>query len=456
MVFKGRIFLISLRVVLLFLSLGVANYLLFFTHYRISAAIVCVLVLLQFLELLRYLQSERKHFERFFSALLHNDFTYHIPEKSLPGRENSWQHFANELLKKIQTLQLEKHEKHLLLQLITENAGAGILVFDEQGEIFLMNNETKRLLGAAHVHHLEALNHYAENLSQKLSSLEAGNKTIFKLIKNNAYLQLMVAAQKFKQQEKTYTLLTLQHIGAELEEQEILAWQKLTSVLSHEIMNSLTPVISLANSANMMLHKILADENKSPKNEDLQDIQFALNTIEKRSHAMLYFVQAYRKINKIPVPEFQTVSISSLLENALDSVENKLKDRKIYVRNKLTDNQLQLNVLADPDLLHQVLLNLFINSIHALENAENPQIEIQISNENQSQIILLISDNGIGIPDESRDKIFIPFFSTKQEGSGVGLSICKQITQAHGGDIYLLPKEISGERTTFALRLQKV
>jgi nitrogen fixation/metabolism regulation signal transduction histidine kinase len=451
MVFRGKNTFIALRVVLLFLSLSITNYVIFQTPYRISAAILCCLVIAQFVEMLRFITSERKHFARFFSALLHNDFTYHIPEKSLPKNNESWQHFANELLRKVQKLQVEKEEKHLLLQLITENAGTGILVFDESGEIFQMNNEVKKLLGAAHIHHIDGLNNYAENLSSKFRSLAAGEKTIIRLIKEHTYLQLMVAAQKFKQQEKTYTLLTLQHIGAELEEKEIQAWQKLTSVLSHEIMNALTPVISLAASANFMLGETLKHNDGNQNREELSDIKNALNTIEKRSNSMLNFVQAYRKINKIPVPEFQRVYIYALLENVLDAIGNKLKESEIKVRNKVSPVIAKHTIIADPDLMQQVLLNLFINSIHASKNIENPVIEIDAALESGKMVTLLISDNGSGIPDENRDKIFIPFYSTKQEGSGIGLSVCKQIMQAHGGDIYLLPKMLSANKTTFAL-----
>ena len=245
-------------------------------------------------------------------------------------------------------------------------------------------------------------------------------------------------------QNKIIKLVSLQNIQSELEEKELESWQKLIRVLTHEIMNSVAPISSLSNTVNDML-----SNGAAKKLDDVQidDIKSAVNTIHRRSEGLINFVENYRNLTNIPKPNFEIFSVKVLFDRLQRLLQNDLEKYSIHLVIKV--EPISLEVTADSDMIEQILINLIINSTHALKNIEKKIISLSAGLNEKGMIIIKVTDNGPGIPTDIQEKIFIPFFSTKSSGSGIGLSLARQIMRAHRGNIRVSSQQ--GEETTFTL-----
>jgi nitrogen fixation/metabolism regulation signal transduction histidine kinase len=270
---------------------------------------------------------------------------------------------------------------------------------------------------------------------------------MIKVVSDYEILKLSVRKAVFKIQDNTINLVSLQNIRTELEEEEIEVWKKLISVLTHEIMNSVTPIKSLTGTVIKMYEKSrISEVSKEPENSD--DILLALNTIQKRSNGLLSFVDTYRNLTKIPRPVFCEIELRSLLHEITILMDNELKSADIVISTEVNPENLKLT--GDEKLITQVLINLVKNSIDSVNNKTNRNIQIKASQSPSSDIIIQVVDNGTGISADQIDKVFIPFFTTKEKGSGIGLSLSRQIMKLHGGTISVFSKP--GEETVFSLR----
>ena len=258
---------------------------------------------------------------------------------------------------------------------------------------------------------------------------------------------MTVYAKKFKLRNVWYKLISLQDIQSELEEKEMEAWQKLIRVLTHEIMNSITPISSLAKTVDELLLHQSKNENKHLDDQEFIDIRDAVNTIQKRSEGLIHFVEAYRKLTRIPKPDLKQVDLKETIHQIKRLMEREFMDQNIQVH--LEDSPASLNIFADPEQIEQVLINLIKNSIDALMKKKEKHIWIKTILDEQGRKVIEIKDNGSGIAPEAREHIFVPFYTTKKTGSGIGLSLCRQIMRQHLGSItaFSEPKE----STTFRL-----
>jgi len=235
-----------------------------------------------------------------------------------------------------------------------------------------------------------------------------------------------------------------------LEEQELEAWQKLTRVLTHEIMNSITPIASLASTIDGLIREAYAKEEIVEKSEveALNDIQLAVQTIQKRSQGLQHFVDAYRNLTKIPKPNFQYFPIKDLFNRVERLMHPNITEKAVQFHVRVEPQTLELT--ADPELIEQVLINLILNALQAVEGRDNAMILLNAQLDGRGRIIIQVNDNGQGIPEENMDKIFIPFFSTKEGGSGIGLSLSRQIMRLHRGTIGVHSEP--NTQTVFTLR----
>jgi signal transduction histidine kinase len=253
--------------------------------------------------------------------------------------------------------------------------------------------------------------------------------------------------------DKHYKLITLQDINSEIEQKEIEAWHKLIRILTYEIMNSVTPISSLSETMQSMLLDKKGNHKRLPdlRDETITDILFSLKTIQKRSESLLDFVENYRKLTRVPKPALQQVQLRSWLSSIENLMREELIRESISLNIALGEENQTLNI--DPALIEQVLINLLRNSIHALEGRPHKRIEIKLYDD-ESATIIEVSDNGKGIPEKEIKDIFIPFFSTKKDGSGIGLSLSKQIMSLHNGRIRVRSKVAEG--TSFYLMFRKI
>ena len=245
-------------------------------------------------------------------------------------------------------------------------------------------------------------------------------------------MQLAIYTTEFRLRGRALILASIQNIQSELEEQEMEAWQKLIRVLTHEIMNSMTPISSLAKTIEEWLREMGVGQNDQ-QSTDMQEIQEAITTIQKRSDGLIHFVESYRKLTRIPQPNFQLVKVSELFRRVVQLMEKGLAEKEIRINQSIEPED--LTVMADVELIEQVLINLFKNAIDALSKQKKGEITLAGEKDQRGRVIISLSDNGPGIVQEAREKIFVPFFTTKKSGSGIGLSLSRQIMRQHRGGI---------------------
>ncbi len=261
-----------------------------------------------------------------------------------------------------------------------------------------------------------------------ISVKQTEEKEKFEYSDNGISVQFAIYASDIRLEDEQYKLFIIQNIQKELEEQEMDTWKKLTRVLSHEILNSITPISSLAATANLLITK---KEVLTPS--DAEDLHQALYTIEKRSRGLMQFVQNYRRFARIPDPDFQVLPVATLFKRIENLTQNQVQLASVQFRISIKPENLQIK--ADPDLIEQVLLNLMTNAIEALSETDQPNIQLIAEMNDKSNMIISVTDNGSGIEQGMLSKVFIPFFTTKPDGSGIGLSLSRQIMTLHGGSI---------------------
>lgn len=382
--------------------------------------------------LFRYVNDTNRRLARFFESVRYSDFAIRFAS----GKEKG-DSFAevnrqfNEVLEAFRQTRAEKEANLLFLNTIVQHLSAGILVFDAQSGVLVSNSAAFQLLGVYRLHHLHDLPERHKALTQFVQNLHSKGKMLYQPETNR---QLAVQGVSVSLQGRAVRLLTLQNIHPELQRKEVDAWRNLTRVLRHEIMNSVTPIVSLIETAQEIVQHDL------PKNAATADLTEALEVVAVRSRGLVNFVEAYRSFSAIPQPKMEDVSAKALLERVVQLAASEQKDSKIGIEYFVQPENLVLN--TDAGQLEMVLLNLIKNAREAILNSEQPpssstapRITLRAGADARGKPFIEVEDNGPGIPNELIEEIFIPFFTTKPTGTGVGLSISKQIMQLQGGDI---------------------
>ena len=449
MVFKSFRLQVIIRVVLLIASVILLIFLFNNLGLTVSPIILGLLVVFQVFTLIMYVEQTNKKLTSFLNSIKHADFSSSFSEKGLGKSFEELNHAFNEVLDEFRKYRSEKEEHLNYLLTVIQHVSIGMIAFREDGKIDQFNQAVTKLFRIKYFKNIRNLDEVKDGLSEKLLKLKAGDKILIKVFIDDELLQLAVHATQFKMRGQQFTLISFQNIHNELEEKEIESWQKLIRVLTHEIMNSITPISSLAGT----VRGILLEENEeepvklNPLDEDdVESVQSALSTIEKRSQGLLNFVEIYRNLTRIPKPNFRYFLVSQLFENAEQLLNKKMLEYNIDYKYSITPETLM--VTADPDLIDQVVINLLLNAIDAVKESENPKIAMTAAEVN-GRVKIEIRDNGHGIKPDIMDKIFMPFFTSKKHGSGIGLSLSRQIMHLHKSNISVRSK--LGEGTVFTL-----
>jgi nitrogen fixation/metabolism regulation signal transduction histidine kinase len=316
-----------------------------------------------------------------------------------------------------------------------QNIDVSVIAYSADGNVELINKTAKKLFQLATIKNIKALEPLSTDLVHTLLTIKPGENKLVKVQYDDDFLQLAIYGSTIKIKDKLIYLVTIKDIQNVLEEQETEAWQKLIRVLTHEIMNSITPIASLSSTLDLMLKGLVgegADELKIDR-ETVGEIQEALQTINKRSTGLLHFVNTYRNLTRIPKPDFKLCSVKELFESIEKLMDGEISKCGIRFIVKVDPESLEFT--ADDKLIEQVLINLLKNAIHALNGQENGIIQLLGYMNKRGRITLQVIDNGPGILKDVLDKIFIPFFTTKPSGSGIGLSLSKQILRLHNATI---------------------
>ncbi|MCB0302391.1 MAG: ATP-binding protein [Calditrichaeota bacterium] len=445
MVYKRFRIVLAGRVLLLGGFIFLLYFLILQTSYYAATLIVAALIVYQFTSLIAYVEKTNRDLTRFLDAIKYSDFSQTFAHTGLGSSFTELKAAFNEVIEKFQKTRAAQEEHFRYLQTVVQHVGIGLIAFNSEGEVSLLNNAAKRLLNVSHLKNIKSLAGSSEKLVEALFRLTSGQKALIKLKQHDQLMQLAVYATEFKLQHQRYTLVSLQNIGAELEEQEMEAWQKLIRVLTHEIMNSITPISSLASTANELLKDVVANGEAG---DSLDDIGNALQTIRNRSEGLSNFVDAYRNLTRIPRPNFQIFPIQGLFERITMLMRTQAAAGKVDLRSEIRPASLELT--ADPELVEQVLINLAFNAIQAVAEQLDARVILSARMDERGRVLIQVEDNGPGILPEVLDKIFIPFFTTKKGGSGIGLSLSRQIMRLHRGTISV-QSEIN-TRTVFTLR----
>jgi two-component system nitrogen regulation sensor histidine kinase NtrY len=449
MVYKKFRWQVILRILLIIVTL-----LLIFSFYRepsyrISTVILSLLFVAQVIFLIRYTEQTNRKLARFFASIRNADFMGSFTDDSLGKSFDELNREFNEVIDAFKKTKTEKEENFNYLLTVIQHVSIGVLVYTRNGKVDVYNNAVKSLLQVKHLRNIRQLSELSEELSKTLLEAKAGEKKLIKIFVGNELLQLSVHSTEFLMHGEKYLLVSLQDIHPELEQKEVESWQMLIRVLTHEIMNSITPISSLASTVQDILKEFQKNNRtfSEEEGEDLENITSAIATIERRSKGLLNFVELYRNLTRIPKPHFRYFPVVDLFRRALDLMEPKFEALNIEVVTKIYPDDLKL--LADPDLVDQVLINLLLNAMDAVKESPVRNITLTASVNLNNRTLIEVADTGVGISQDAMDKVFMPFFTSKKTGSGIGLSLSRQIMQMHKGSLSV--RSAPGKGATFIL-----
>ncbi|WP_020527865.1 sensor histidine kinase [Flexithrix dorotheae] len=451
MAFKDFRLKIISRVLGLSFSIFAMFYLVFSGTY-ITAGFVLGVVVYQVVSVINLLENTNKELIDFLSSIRYDDFSQSY---KLTGRGGSFDELNfefNKVIQNFKNIRAEKEAEYQYLKNIIHHIGIGILSFDKKGDVQIINTAAKRLFKVNRLRNISKLKDFSGELVEHFNKLRTGSKALVRIRDNGEIVQLAIYAIELYLKGEEYKLVTVQNIQSELEEKEMEAWQNLIRVLTHEIMNSVTPISSLANTIEGEVNYIKENEEPNLSTEDLEDISLAVGTIKRRSEALIRFVNDFRNLTHMPEPNLNHVRVSDIFRHIKILMDHECEEHEIRFETQLEPES--LIVTADQEMIEQVLINMIKNAVQALqeltkeENSNKVIILLGQQNQNNRPVIS-VKDNGPGIDKDALDRIFIPFFTTKKMGSGIGLSLSRQIMRLHKGTI--TASSDPGQGTTFNL-----
>jgi nitrogen fixation/metabolism regulation signal transduction histidine kinase len=398
--------------------------------------------------LISFLSSTNKKIKYFFDSVRNDDSNLFFPVEEKNKTVREIYRNMNKVNEQIQKLKIENRNQEHYFRILIEHLAIGIITFDKKGFILHSNSTAKKLLKTDVFTHIKQLERIDKKLYQTLSSIKPSERRLVPINTERGEIQLSLKATSFRTNDNEVAILSIQDIKNELDEKEVESWMKLIRVLMHEIMNSITPITSLSES----LSNIYSDEGKpvSPEKVTSKTISATLqglNVIKDQGRGLMSFVESYRKLTRIPEPDRQLFRVTDLLNRLQVLYDSREKDNKIELSFSLKDPDLE--IFADQNLISQVLINLVKNAIESNENNSEAKIMIIAGTDDDLHPEICVIDNGPGIPAENLDEIFVPFFTTRHDGSGVGLSISRQIMRMHGGNLKV--RSVPGKETVFCL-----
>ncbi|HEX5045815.1 MAG TPA: HAMP domain-containing sensor histidine kinase [Gammaproteobacteria bacterium] len=415
----------------------------------VAAAILAVLVLV---ELVRYVETVNRELAGFLSFVAHDDFTVTLP---LAGKGKVFRELESAyrvLAGKYRNLNLQREANHRYLEALVEHVSIALVCLDESGEVTLMNRQAKALFKTPHLSSLKSFARVDAKLPAAIEELSDEGRALVAVRIEDEALQLALFATEFDLLGDRYKLISFQNIRDELEQREIDYSQKLIKVLTHEIMNSVTPIISLtklirdrlldAGTGELSLAKLGGDEQ--------QDLARGLASIQSRGSGLLKFVKAYGELTNLPRPHLAPVEVAALLDRVHALMSPALDAEGLVLEAPAVAPN--LIVRADPQQIEQVLINLIKNAAEALAGRADGRVQLRGARDEHGKVSIHVADNGPGIDAAHVDDVFLPFYTTKRNGSGVGLSVSRQIMALHKGALTV--KTSPGRGSEFTLRFR--
>ena len=434
---------VALPAILTFISAG-----LWVSGSNKSFALICTgAAVFTFLKLIWFLE-ERLNTAPSESEVQFDEVTQTFKSSSANNSADKINQLLNDAVNKIKSARREQDSDLQFFKNVVQHIGIGLIAFRKDGSIQIANSAAKRLLKLNRALNISDIKEVSEPLVEAVLKLKTGGRELVPMKSGDETFQLSVYAIELTLRGEELKLISITNIQSELEEKEMEAWQNLVRVLTHEIMNSVTPISSLAEMAEQELNTHLKEQAGNLKKEQLEDMYLSLQTISKRSDGLIRFVKEFRSLTHIPKPKLSDVAVKPLLTDMALLHRKEATDKGIVVEVHVTPEQLIIAV--DKNMIEQVIINLIKNAIQAFDEQSSKSIILMGAVSDKGRPIISVKDNGNGIDPEALEKIFIPFFSTKKTGSGIGLSLSKQIMRQHEGRITVHTKP--GEGTEFVLR----
>jgi two-component system, NtrC family, nitrogen regulation sensor histidine kinase NtrY len=384
----------------------------------------------------------------FFDAIRNEDTTLQFKENIKNRSLRRLHQSMNKVKQHISDIKIHNENNERFFRELLKGSASGLMAVDSSGYVELINDSALRLLGFQYISHIHLIKQEDNKLYHVLLNLEPGRTQTIKVLHRGELYLLSIKASVFRFEDKKYKLFNINDIKSQLEEGEMDTWQKMIRVLTHEIMNSVAPITSLSNS----LKRFLIKDGTPKLSEDIsmKDVTgtlHGLDVIEERSQGLMDFIHDYRKLTKLPKPVFKPVEVDNWLKKTCLLIQNRVEEENINL--EVNKNHTSRKFIGDEKLLSQVLINLLYNAMDALKDQDNKKIILKISDNPEGNLIISVTDNGKGISGEEFDQIFLPFYTTKEDGSGIGLSLSRQIMRMHKGNINA--RSVPGKQTTFQL-----
>ncbi len=438
------------RVAILAASIFAFAYFLFDLNNYVVAFVFLAVSIIQVKYLVEIIDHANRDIASFFDSVKFDDLSASFKTDSKDIGVQRLHQELNDAITKLRNTRQEKDSEYLFYKNIVMHVGIGLIIFKEDsGKIEIFNSAARKLLKINRAETVQDLKEVSDTLVNVFVRLRTGGRELIRLKLGEDIIQLSVYAIELTLRGDNLKLISIQNIQSELEEKEMEAWQNLVRVLTHEIMNSVTPISSLAGTLDDELKNHLRDGSEKPLNkEQLEDIHLSLKTISKRSEGLIHFVKEFRSLTHIPKPKPESVSVSTLFEEVALLHKQEMAAKNMTL--ELSVEPYDLTITADKIMTEQVLINLLKNAIQAFEDQATKTITLRGYYNDKMRPVIAVKDNGTGIDPEAMEKIFIPFFTTKKTGSGIGLSLSRQFMRQHQGTLTV--KSTVGIGTEFFMR----
>lgn len=448
MISRSLYFQIVVRVMAIVFVALAAGY----VYTRISSfGLPAILLLLEvplIISLISFLNSTNRKISYFLESVQNNDSALLIPENITGKSVRELVEGLNKINEQIQHLKIENQQREQYFQTLLEHVATGIITFNEKGFVLHANSSVKKMLSVEVLTHVHQLERISLSLYQSVLNIKPFEQKLVSIVTERGTIELSLKATSFRTQNEELMLLSVQDIRNELDEKELDSWMKLIRVLMHEIMNSIAPITSLSES----LSQLFTVDGREILPEDVNEKTIrttvrGLNVIGEQGNGLIKFVDSYRKLTRLPKPEkklFKAESLVSRIRVLYNSFENSDK-----VKMSVSINPPDLDLFADENLIAQVLLNVVKNALEAVGQKEEGQIRIVVDVAGNGRPEIQVYDNGPGIPPEILEQIFVPFFTTREKGSGIGLSLSRQIMRLHGGSLQV--RSVPDKETVFTM-----
>ncbi|PAJ75344.1 histidine kinase [Pseudoalteromonas sp. NBT06-2] len=446
--FKKFSYLIIARTICVIVSVVILTQIIMSPGYHAVSVLMSLVLGFQFYEMIRFVSKTNEELTRFFDAARYADFSQRFDAKQMGSGFDGLSNTFQDILNRLQQLRSSQEQELKHIKAVIEHVPVPLLSIHIDGKVTVWNNSARRLFGTHDINHIRDFAQFAHSFPAKIKTFTLGKRQLLNLEIDGVEHRLSIAVTQIITSGQKEILLSMQDIQTELDTAQLNAWQDLVSVLTHEIMNSVTPVASLAKTAvdivDDMQHKI---QNQPQLSEDLADVHSAVETVARRSNGLMKFVTSYRQLTRLPPPNKSQIKISQLFKQVETVATQSWQNRNIKLVSKVLPNE--LDVFIDREMIEQVLINLLKNAEQAFQNNIDAYVELTASLNLRGRVVIEVSDNGCGIPEKLTSQIFVPYFTTKKDGSGIGLALTRQVMIAHGGNIVLKKSDKQG--ATFSL-----